>query len=413
MPAEPRKIVRCAVYTRKSTEEGLEQEFNTLHAQRELAEAYISSQRQENWTILEQHYDDGGFSGANLVRPAMQRLLADVQAGDVDCVVVYKVDRLTRSLLDFSRVIEILDKNEVTFVSVTQQLNTTNSIGRLTLHILLSFAQFERECVSERTRDKMRAARKKGRWIGGWPVFGYDCVPGASKLVVNAAEAERVREIFALYVELGALQPVVEELHRRGWHTKQWRNQNDQILGGKPFRSITLYNLLHNVTYAGRVRHQGAEVSGEQERIISEPLWELVQERLQRNLKHGRVKQPSGALLAGLVQCENCQKKMTHSWTLNRHQGVRHRYYVCIKVPTGGDPHCRRIAAALLEEAVIAQLRSMKRGDQAGSVQEQVARALLQFEVFWDEVDGERKLNFMSRIVKQVSYNGKTGTIKR
>src|SRR5260221_8695544 len=208
--------VRCGIYTRKSTDEGLDQAFNTLDAQREAAESFINSQRQEGWATLPHKYDDGGYTGANMDRPALKRLLADVQSGSVNCVVVYKVDRLSRSLLDFARIMEILDKHGATFVSVTQQFNTTSSMGRLTLTVLLSFAQFEREMISERTRDKMRAARRKGKWIGGNIVLGYDLAPKGGALVVNKDEAERVREIFQLYIKLGSLIPVIEELDGRG-----------------------------------------------------------------------------------------------------------------------------------------------------------------------------------------------------
>ena len=195
--------VRCAIYTRKSTEEGLSQEFNSLDAQRDCAEAYILSQRQQGWTVLPAHYDDGGFSGANLARPGLQRLLADIQAGQVDCVVIYKVDRLSRSLFDFARIMQILEKHGVSFVSVTQQLNSNTPMGRLTLHVLLSFAEFEREIISERTRDKQSAARRKGKWTGGYPVLGYDPDPRGVRLVVNDCEANQVREIFGLFLREG------------------------------------------------------------------------------------------------------------------------------------------------------------------------------------------------------------------
>src|SRR5688572_9184801 len=221
---QAKATIRCAVYTRKSTEEGLEQAFNSLDAQRESAEAFIAAQRHEGWVCLPDKYDDGGFSGGNLDRPAMRRLLADIDAGKVDCVVVYKVDRLSRSLMDFARVMQTFDRHQVSFVSVTQQFNTTHSMGRLTLNILLSFAQFEREIISERTRDKIAAARRKGKFSGGMPLLGYDVAsgPGGAKLVVNEEEAEQVRAIFDLYIEHGALIPVVRELARRGWANKRW-----------------------------------------------------------------------------------------------------------------------------------------------------------------------------------------------
>lgn len=220
------RIVRCAIYTRKSTEEGLAQEFNSLDAQREAAEAYIASQRHEGWILIPDGYDDGGFTGANMDRPALQRLLADIAADRVDCVVVYKVDRLSRSLLDFARIMETFDKHDVSFVSVTQAFNTTASLGRLTLNILLSFAQFEREMIAERTRDKMSAARRKGKWVGGIPVLGYDVDARGGRLVINLDEAKQVRAIFNLYLEHRSLIPVVRQLNQRGWTTKQWTTQD-------------------------------------------------------------------------------------------------------------------------------------------------------------------------------------------
>src|SRR5687767_1039991 len=240
-PAEPKpKVVRCAVYTRKSTEEGLEQAFNTLDAQREAGEAYVAAQRHEGWACLPDRYDDGGYSGGTVERPALQRLLTDVEAGKVDCVVVYKVDRLSRSLLDFARVIAVFDAAGATFVSVTQQFNTGSSMGRLTLNVLLSFAQFEREIIGERTRDKIAAARRKGKWAGGHPVLGYDVGPD-TKLVVNPDEAERVRAIFDLYIREQSLLPVVKTLKVRGWTTKRWRTRKSEDRGGMPFTRTSLH----------------------------------------------------------------------------------------------------------------------------------------------------------------------------
>ena len=226
----PPAAVRCAVYTRKSIEEGLEQEFNSLDAQHEAAEAYVKSQAHEGWTCLPDRYDDGGFTGGNMDRPALQRLLADIRAGRVDGVVVYKVDRLSRSLLDFARMMQSFEQHGVAFVSVTQQFNTATSMGRLVLNVLLSFAQFEREIIAERTRDKIAATRRKGKWSGGTPLLGYDLDPRGGRLVVNQGEAARVRAIFELYLEHRALRPVVQELARRGWVTKQRQTAK----GGRP-----------------------------------------------------------------------------------------------------------------------------------------------------------------------------------
>ncbi|MBE7506941.1 MAG: recombinase family protein [Planctomycetia bacterium] len=260
--------IRCAIYTRKSTEEGLEQEFNSLDAQREAGEAFIASQKAEGWVALPERYDDGGFTGANIERPALKRLMADVETGRIDCIVVYKVDRLSRSLLDFARLMETFEKYRISFVSVTQQFNTTHSMGRLTLNILLSFAQFEREIISERTRDKIAAARRKGKWSGGMPVLGYDLTKD-SKLQVNAEEAERVRAIFKLYIEKQSLIRTAEELANRGWRAKQWTTRKGTARGGRHFDKGSLRQLLTCVTYLGKVKYKDEVHPGEHNPNIS------------------------------------------------------------------------------------------------------------------------------------------------
>jgi DNA invertase Pin-like site-specific DNA recombinase len=298
-PANAAATVRCAIYTRKSTEEGLDQSFNTLDAQRDAAEAYIASQRHEGWIALPEKYDDGGYTGANMDRPALKRLLEDVRQGIVNCIVVYKVDRLTRSLLDFARIVEVLDKHGASFVSVTQQFNTTNSLGRLTLNILLSFAQFEREMIAERTKDKMGAARRRGKWIGGNLVLGYDVTPQGGSLVINPSAARRVREISALYLEYRSLISVVQELERRGWRTKAWTTKTGRNAGGKNFTKNRLYNLLTNIIYTGRVEFGGQVYEGEHERIVDDETWTNVQENLNRNGRRGggNYRNKYGALL--------------------------------------------------------------------------------------------------------------------
>ena len=277
--ASPRPL-RCAIYTRKSTEDGLNQPFNTLDAQREAAEAYILSQRHVGWSLVAEHYDDGGYTGGNLDRPALQKLLADMEAGRVDCVVVYKVDRLSRSLLDFARLMDVLERHGVSLVSVTQPLNTTVSMGRLTLNILLSFAQFEREIIAERTRDKMAAARKKGKWMGGVPVLGYDVAHGGGRLVVNNEEAERVRALFALYLECGSLDQALAAVQERSWRNKRWTAQTDTPQAGRPFTKVSLERLLRNVLYTGQVRHEGKTYPGEQANILEESVWRETQKLL-------------------------------------------------------------------------------------------------------------------------------------
>src|ERR1700716_2864622 len=248
------RALRCAVYTRKSSEEGLEQEFNSLHAQREACEAYIKSQRHEGWTCLAQHYDDGGLSGATMDRPALRQLLADIQAGKIDAVVTYKVDRLTRSLADFAKIVEIFDAKGVSFVSVTQQFNTTTSMGRLTLNVLLSFAQFEREVTGERIRDKIAASKKKGMWMGGMPPLGYR--PSDHKLIVVPREAETRQNIFALYREYGCVRRVKDEADRLGLGAEGRTTQNGTERGGKPFSRGHLYTLLSNPIYTGQIAHK-------------------------------------------------------------------------------------------------------------------------------------------------------------
>jgi site-specific DNA recombinase len=280
-----KRSVRCAIYTRKSTEDGLEQEFNSLDAQRDAGENYIRSQVHEGWEIVADHYDDGGFTGGNMERPALRRLMADIETGRVDCVVVYKVDRLSRSLLDFARMMETFEKYKVSFVSVTQQFNTASSMGRLVLNVLLSFAQFEREIISERTRDKIAAARRKGKWVGGMPLLGFDVDPHGSKLAVNDDEAARVRAIFELYLEHQSLLAVIHELDARGWCNKRWTTRKGVERGGKPFTKKSLHKLLTNVTYVGKLRYKDEVHDGEHAAIVDAAVWEWTYPRMVGALK--------------------------------------------------------------------------------------------------------------------------------
>ncbi|MEW6441848.1 MAG: recombinase family protein [bacterium] len=245
-------------------------DFNSLDAQREAAESYIASQKHEGWMCLPDRYDDGGFSGGNMERPALKRLLADIEVGSVDCLIVYKVDRLSRSLLDFARIMEVLERHKVSFVSVTQQFNTAHSMGRLTLNVLLSFAQFEREIIAERTRDKMSAARRKGKWTGGMPVLGYDVDPQGGKLIVNELEASRVKAIYETYLKCESLTEAAKEINSRGWTTKAWVTKEGNRREGSPFHKGNLRDLLANVIYLGKVRHKGKIYDGEHEAIVDE-----------------------------------------------------------------------------------------------------------------------------------------------
>jgi site-specific DNA recombinase len=358
---EPRKTLRCAIYTRKSTEEGLEQEFNSLDAQRDAGEAYIRSQQHEGWLCLPSRYDDGGFTGANMERPALRRLLADITAGEVDCVVVYKVDRLSRSLLDFARIMETFERHNVSFVSVTQAFNTASSMGRLILNVLLSFAQFEREMISERTRDKIAAARRKGKWAGGMPVLGYDVVQ--TKLVVNEAEAPLVRQIFELYLERQSMLAVLQEIDRRGWRTKCWTTHKGTSRGGRPFDKSSIYQLLTNVTYIGKVRYKDEVHDGEHQPIVDADSFDRTQTILKRNGRSGgrAVRNKHGALLRGLLRCAACKCAMSHSFTTKRNRD--YRYYVCDRAQKHGWQACPApsIPAGEIERVVIDEIKCVGR----------------------------------------------------
>ncbi len=371
--------IRCAIYTRKSTEEGLQQEFNSLDAQRESAEAFIASQKAEGWDCLPDRYDDGGYTGANMERPALKRLFEDVEAGRVDCVVVYKVDRLSRSLLDFARMMETFDKSQVSFVSVTQQFNTTHSMGRLTLNILLSFAQFEREIISERTRDKIAAARRKGKWMGGKPLLGYDLhlAPGGSKLVVNEGEAVRVRAIFDEYLEKQSLIRTVQVLNERGWGTKRWTTRKGNERGGQPFDKVTLFRLLSNVVYLGNVRYKDELHEGEHDPIVDEDAWTRVQQMLRSNGRSGgmHVRNTYGALLKGLLYCKPCARPMMHTYTSKRNRA--YRYYTCYTAQKQGWHACpsKSVPAEQIERFVIEQIRAIGRDQSVMSMTLEQARA--------------------------------------
>ena len=312
---EVRRKVRCAVYTRKSSEEGLELAFNSLDAQRDACAAYIDSQRHEGWLPLDDRYDDGGYSGGTLERPALQRLIRDIEAGRVDTVVCYKIDRLSRSLTDFARLVEVFEHNSVTFVSVTQSFCTTTSMGRLTLNILLSFAQFERELAGERIRDKFAASRRKGIFMGGHPPLGYDVK--ARKLLVNSAEAELIRLIFRRFLDLGSALLLIRELNAQGHRTKSWITQAGTLRQGRAFDKGTLYKILRNRTYLGEAVHKGTAYPGEHQPIVDRATWDRVHEVLASNAKRrgneARARTP--APLRGLMRCAHCSSAMTPTHT--------------------------------------------------------------------------------------------------
>lgn len=398
---------RCAIYTRKSSEEGLEQEFNSLHAQREACEAFIASQRSEGWVLVRDQYDDGGISGGTLERPGLQRLLEDIEDGLVDVVVVYKIDRLSRSLMDFSKLVEIFDRNGVTFVSVTQSFNTTTSMGRLTLNILLSFAQFEREVIGERIRDKVAASRKRGIWMGGYVPLGYDVRD--RKLVVNDTEAASVRRIFGRFVELGSATVLARELRREGFRNKQ----------GTLIDKGYLYRLLKNRVYRGEAVHKGTAYPGEHDAIIDDDLWErahaILQESPRKRANNSRSRTP--ALLKGLI-FSNTGAAMTPTSTK---KGAKlYRYYVSMDVirnrETGEETAPMRLAAGMVEDAVVAEVRRILQTSEVvsqviatlkkeqGAVSEADAIAVLQeFSALWAQLFPAEQARIIQLLVRRVT----------
>ncbi len=440
--ARAARHVRYAVYTRKSTEEGLDQAFNSLDAQRESAEAYIASQKAEGWVCLPDRYDDGGYTGANTERPALRRLMADIEAGKIDGVVVYKVDRLSRSLLDFAKMMEAFDKYGVSFVSVTQHFNTTHSMGRLTLNILLSFAQFEREIISERTRDKIAATRRKGKWSGGHPLLGYDVDPNGSRLIVNTDEAARVRAVFDLYIEKESLSQTVTELNRRGWTTKRWTTRKGKEVGGQSFDKNNLLRLLTNVVYRGMVRYKEEVHVGEHEAILDDETFQRVQLMLR---SHGRtggmhVRNKSGALLKGLLRCAPCDKSMVYTFTTKGNR--RYRYYTCTTAQKQGWNACpsKSVPAEQIERFVIEQVRTIVQDPAVRSMVLEQARAealeemassctgegrvrndlvtksevdsaLATFTPLWDSLSPREQARVVHLLIQRVDYDGAKGKV--
>ena len=360
---EAKTRFRGAIYTRKSTDEGLEQNFNSLDAQRAACEAYILSQAGEGWECLPEHYDDGGWSGGNMDRPGLKALLVAIAQGQVDIVVVYKVDRLTRSLTDFSKIIEVFDQNKASFVSVTQAFNTTNSMGRLTLNVLLSFAQFEREVTGERIRDKIAASKARGMWMGGGIPIGYDL--GDRRLIVNPHEAEQVRYIFQRYLELGSLGGLAKDLHRQDVRTKRWTARNGRQRGGFSFDASGLSYLLRNRAYLGEVKHKGQSFPGEHDAIVDPDLFERVQERLiaNRNKFHSRLTRAAACPLHRKI-FDGWGQAMAPSFGYGRGKTI-YRYYVSSSLLSRGkikagsiDPTGERISAERLERLLQDRLGS-------------------------------------------------------
>ncbi len=409
MSDTPPRRLRCAVYTRKSSEEGLEQEFNSLDAQREACEAYIASQRAEGWACMRERYDDGGFSGGNLDRPGLKCLLEDVEEGLVDVIVVYKIDRLSRSLMDFARLVEVLDRHNVTFVSVTQSFNTTNSMGRLTLNVLLSFAQFEREVTGERIRDKIAASRAKGMWMGGFVPLGYDAVN--RKLVINGPEAALVQHIFQRFVELGSITTLARELVAQRVTNKRG------VLIDKGF----LYKVLRNRVYIGEAVHKGTSYPGEHQAIIDRTLWDKTQsinkESPRKRANNARAQTPF--MLKGLMYNE-AGVAMTPSHT--RKGDKLYRYYVSMDAihnragEFGAGP--RRLNAGMVEGVVLQELRRMLRTPPITAQAVQLARetnpridendviaALRGFNDLWEALFPAEQTRIARMLIDRVTVN--------
>ncbi len=415
MPATVRKL-RCAVYTRKSSEEGLDMEFNSLDAQREACEAFIASQRAEGWVLVRDRYDDGGISGGTLERPALKRLVADIQEGLVDVVVVYKIDRLSRSLVDFTKLVEVFDANQVTFVSVTQSFNTTPCMGRLTLNILLSFAQFEREVIGERIRDKVAASRKRGMWMGGYVPLGYDV--RERKLVVNDAEAVLVRRIFQGFVETESCTRLVQVLRTEGATTKR----------GRPLTKSDVYRILSNRVYLGEAVHKGTAYPGEHDAIVTRAQWDAVHAVLQVSprVRVNRTRNTTAPLLRGLI-FDSDGSAMSPSHSRGR-GGQMYRYYVSQTVLKGGAterPAIARLPAGEIEAAVVAQVRALLRQPEmvvgtwrtarttAPDVTEQeVLLALERIEPLWDELFPAERARIVRLLVDRVDVRAEGAAVR-
>jgi site-specific DNA recombinase len=410
--SEPRQPIRCVIYPRKSSEEGLEQTFNSLEAQREACEAYIKSQAHEGWVLIDTHYDDGDFSGGNMNRPALVQLMADIPSGGTDIIVVYKVDRLSRSLVDFSKMVETFDAHGVSFVSITQQFNTSTSMGRLTLNVLFSFAQFEREVTGERIRDKLAASKKKGMWMGGHVPLGYDNKERA--LVINPAEAETVRHIYSRYLALKSVKRLKEELDRTGIRSKRGKKGS----GGKPFSRGALYALLQNPLYIGKIRHKDNIYDGNHDAIIDKKQWKAVQAALNQNRhkKYLRTHAKAPSLLAGLLFDEEGHPL---SPTHTRKKSRRYRYYVnqaLVQFKQASADAITRVPAQTVESLVVQEvirlledpiglLEALSPIPLSATEQETLLVQAKQVSGNWETLEIHQKIEFLVNLVKSITLS--------
>lgn len=394
------KQIRCAIYTRKSTSAGLDQDFTTLDSQRESGENYIRSQQSQGWLLLSEKYDDGGFTGSSTDRPALKRLLQDIRDKKIDCVVVYKVDRLSRSLLDFVNLLKLFEENNITFVSVTQHFNTNSSMGRLTLNILLSFAQFEREIISERTKDKMRGSRMKGMFSGGRSPLGYDHSPATKSLIPNPKEAELIRKIFELYCEKKSLLDVSHALTEMGEKTKAYKNRSGKD-GGLNFKNTNIQYMLNNVIYIGKVKYEGKIYKGLHEAIISEELFNKAQAIRQQNYRvRGSSKNRKfPGLLTGLLRCTSCDTSISHGYAI-KNKIYKYRYYICLNAVKRGRHNCpiKSISAQPIEDQCLETLQQISRDARLESD-------------YWKTLVFEDQMAVVQSLVREVEYDGDKGKL--
>ncbi len=398
---QEKKPLRCAIYTRVSTNDNLERDFTSLDSQRESGESYITSQKSEGWILSPGHYDDAGFTGANTDRPALQKLIADIKAGEIDCVVVYKVDRLSRSLLDFSQLLEFFDKNKVAFVSVTQHFNTNTSMGRLTLNILLSFAQFEREIISERTRDKMGAARVKGKWIGGRPPLGYVIDRENHKLIINPPEALVVKKIFELYLREESIIAVTELMNHKGFRTKKHVSESGRTFGDVQFQCTGVAHILKSVLYTGKVNYRGTIYPGEHEPMIDEQTFETVQKILaaKQPFESSKKREKIFGLLSGLIRCKTCNRSM-YSTYANK-GGQRYSYYCCLNASKRGYTVCptKLVNGHMTEAKVMECLRTIVKDPAIGINS-------------WEITPMEKQILILKSHVEAIHYDAPDGLLE-
>jgi len=388
------KQIRCAIYTRKSTTEGSDQDFTSLDAQRESAESYIDSQKHQGWIVLSQKYDDFGYTGANIDRPALKQLMEDIKNKQVDCVVVYKVDRLSRSLLDFANLLNLFDEQGVTFVSITQHFNTQSSMGRLTLNILLSFAQFEREIISERTSDKMGAARKKGKFVGGRPALGYNLDTENHCLVVNPKEATIIKEIFNLYLQKKSILQVATILNEHGYRSKKYIRKGN-LTGGNLFNITSTNHILRNVIYIGKVNYRGTIYPGEHQPIIDEEIFNKAQEILSSRRPVIRLRKTKyRSILSNIFRCKTCNRAMIYSYAKKRN--YRYKYYVCTNAIKRGHESCptRMLNAQRTEEMILDLIRDIS------SFPELDPKT-------WIMIPSDKRIEIFHNLVERIEYDGK------